>query len=479
MPQLTAFDAQFLAIESPPMTCHYCGLGIFEPHPERGPLTVEQVRAHIAARIDRIEPLRWHLRTAPLRIEHPSWVDGPVDIAAHVTRTTLPEPGGERELAEAAAQIMATPLDRSRPLWRLDVIDGLADGRVAVGITFHHAAADALAAAAVMGLLMDVEPDGRVLPDPERPAPVAGPANALAQRAVRTARQPLDMARAAGSALPHLDQVPMMRTLPGARTISGAARAAKRAAGYDVADPGNFPAAPRVRWNGPLSDGRSVAWGTVPVATVRALKDRHGVTFNDVVVAAVGGGLRRRLIAGDELPDDPLLAFVPVNIRADGEDLTSGNLISSYVVPVPTDVPDATARIRAAHVAMAEAKARGRATPQTLMRDANALIPPAVFGIMAGGMLALMASGRIAPPLNLTVSNVPGPPRRLHLAGAPMASIAPLSLVFGGVTLNVTVVSYAGELQIGVVGDRELVPDAWELAGDIVAEFDALAAAIA
>ncbi len=468
MRQLTPFDAQFLAIEKGNLTCHYCGLAIFDAHPQRGPLTVEQVRAHIGSRIDRIPPLRWHLKAAPLGIDHPRWVDGPVDIADHVVATTLPAPGGERELAKAAGDVLATPLDRSRPLWRLDVIDGLADGRVAVGITFHHASADALAASAVMGLLMDLEPgDGRELPEAAAPLAVPGPVRTVA----RAAKQPLSAAKAAASALPHLDQVPMMRTLPGARAISGAARTAKRAAGFDVADPGGFPVAPVVRWNGPLSAGRSVAWATVPVDTVRTIKSHHEVSFNDVVVAAVGGGLRRRLLAGDELPEDPLLAFVPVNIRAEGENPTSGNLISSFVVPVPTNEPDAAARIRAAHDGMAAAKALGKTTPQTLMRDANAIIPPAVFPIMAGGMLALLGSGRIAAPLNLTISNVPGPPQRLHLAGAPATVIAPLSLIFGGVALNVTVVSYAGELQIGVVGDAELVPDAWELVADIEAEF--------
>ena len=475
MQQLTAFDAQFLAMEKDSLTCHYCGLGIFDPHPQRGPLTVEQVREHVAARIDRIPPLRWHLKPAPLGIDHPSWVDGPVEIADHVVGTTLPAPGDQRDLAKVVGRILSTPLDRSRPLWRLDVIDGLADGRVAVGITFHHASADALAGSAVMGLLMDTDPgDGRELPTPlEAPAP-AGTVRSIA----RAATQPLSAAKAAANALPHLDQVPMMRTLPGARTISGAARTVKRVAGFEVADPGDFPVAPRVRWNGPLSAGRSVAWGTVPVATVRALKDHHGVSFNDLVVAATGGGLRRRLLAGDELPDDPLLAFVPVNIRVGGETATSGNFISSYVVPVPTNEADPVVRIQRAHEGMTEAKVRGKSTPQTLMRDANAIIPPAVFGIMAGGILGLLGSGRVAPPLNLTISNVPGPPQRLHLAGAPAAMIAPLSLIFGGVTLNVTVVSYAGDLQIGVVGDAELVPDAWDLVADIEAEFADLAAGL-
>jgi len=478
MRQLSPFDAQFLAIENGNMMCHYCGLGVFEPHPERGPLTVAQVRDHVAGRLDAIPPLRWHLRNAPFGIDHPSWVDGPVDLEQHVLGSTADTPGGPRELARAAAAIMAGRLDRSRPLWELHVIDGLAGSQVAVGFKFHHAAADALAAATIMSLLMDTEADGERELSPTPQTGAVGHGRTLARSTVRAATHPLTAAKAASSALPHLDQIPMMRTLPGARTISGAARSAKRAAGRGVSDPGEFIDAPKMRFNGPLSPRRSVAYGTVPVADVRAVKDHHGVSFNDIVMAAIGGGLRRRLLADHELPADPLLAFVPVNIRTDAEDPYAGNAISSFVVPVPTHADSAQDRVRLAHEGMTAAKVRGKLAPPTLMRDANALIPPAVFGRFAGGIIGLLGAGRVAPPLNLTISNVPGPTTRLHLAGAPMASIAPFSLVFGGVALNVTVVSYAGDLQIGVVGDAELVPDAWELVADIEAEFADLAAAV-
>jgi WS/DGAT/MGAT family acyltransferase len=233
-----------------------------------------------------------------------------------------------------------------------------------------------------------------------------------------------------------------------------------------------------MRFNAPLSPRRSIAFGGVDVEVVRALKNAHDVSFNDVVVAAVAGGLRRRLSAGGENPAEPLLAFVPTNVRTTDHDGGIENAISSFVVPIPTDREHAADRIRDARDAMIEAKARHAAVPATLLEDANAMVFPVVFGPMAAGMLRLMGTSLVAPPLNLTLSNVPGPPMRLYLDGAPLQTVAPLSLVFDGVALNVTVVSYAGRLEIGVVGDAEAVPDAWGIVGDIEAEFAELSAAL-
>jgi WS/DGAT/MGAT family acyltransferase len=469
---LSAFDAQFLAGEAGNMVSHYVGLWIAAPDRDGHPLTAERVRAIVAARLDRIPALRWRLQTVPFGLEHPRFVDGAVDLDQHVIAGTVAAPGGDRELAAATAAVMATRLDRRRPLWEFHVLDGLADGRVAVAMKFHHAAADALSAATLMGLLLDADPDGR----DDLPAPVAPGASPEARtRLVRTAGgiawQPVRSVRAGLNALPHLDQVPMLRTVPGARLASGLARRVQRAAGRGQEEPEAFLAAPRMRFNGPLSPGRSIAFGTVDVADVRRLKDHHGATFNDVVVAAVAGGLRRRLSATDELPDTPLLAFVPTNVRSPTHDGRIENAISSFVVPIPTHLDGAAPRVKASRDAMVLAKARHANAPSTLLEDANAMIFPIVFAPLASGILRLMGSGLVSPPLNLTLSNVPGPPMRLHLDGAPLERVAPLSLVFDGVALNVTVVSYAGRLEIGIVGDAEHVPDAWEIVEEIQAEF--------
>ncbi|WP_354698857.1 Putative diacylglycerol O-acyltransferase [Paraconexibacter sp. AEG42_29] len=478
---LTAFDAQFLAAEAGNMTSNYCGLGIFGPDRHGEVLTRERVRALFQRRIERIPALRWRLQTSPLGLDHPSFVDGPVDLDAHVLQRTLPAPGGPVELAAVTADLMATRLDRRRPLWQFVLIDGLADGRVAVAMVFHHAAADALAFATILSLLLDVQPDPADrsdLPDvvPHTPPPPASHRAATTVR--RTVTHPLRAARSGAKALPYLDQVPMLRALPGAQTAAKAARAGQGLRPGETKDHGEYLQAPKVRFNGPLSPGRSIAFGRVSLDVVRTLKSASGASFNDVVVGAVAGGLRRRLAATDGVPDEPLLAFVPSSVRTANSDGKISNAISSYVVPVPTQLADPVARLQAAAEGMNTAKARHADAPTTLLEDANELIFPLVFAPLAGGIMRLMGSGLLAPPLNLVLSNVPGPPVTLHLDGAPMEEVAPLSLIFDGAALNVTVVSYAGELEIGVVGDRELVPDAWDLVADIQAEFADLYAAL-
>lgn len=476
---LTAFDAQFLAVDAGNMTANYCALGVFGPDASGAPLTLERVRALVASRIDRIPALRWRLRTMPFGLDHPEFVDGPIQLHQHVVGASLGPGAGDRELADLAASMLAQRLERSRPLWRLVVVEGLADGRTGVLWLFHHAAADALAFAMIMVQLLDADPDAERTDLPEPVAavlPRSGREVALRSLA-RALTHPLRAVRAGASALPYLDQVPMLRSLPGARTTSAGARQGQRLLGRGGATPEGVPHAPRTRFNRALTDGRAVAFGRVPVELVRDAKRRHGVTFNDVVVAAVGGALRTRMSDRDELPADPLLAYIPVNVRAQQADGHIGNAISSYVVAMPTHVPDARDRVLAAHGAMAAAKTRNAEAPVSLLEDANALIPSIVFAPLASGVLRLLASGWVAPPLNLLLSNVPGPPMRLHLDGAPMEWVAPLSLVFDGVTLNITVVSYADVLEIGVVGDREALDDAWELVAEIERELRELAAA--
>lgn len=471
---LNAFDAQFIAGEAGNMYSHYCAAWVAAPDGDGRSLTRERVRDLVAARIDRVPALRWRLQTVPFGMDHPQFVDGTVDLDKHVLSGTLPGGSGERELAAAVAEIMSVRLDRRRPLWEFHVLEGMSGGRVGVVMKFHHAAADALSAATLMLMLLDASPGPRDdLPDPVGPLRVPRTRDVTFAAARGAPRQPLRAVRATLNTLPHLDQVPMMRSIPGARAIAGAARRVQRAAGSDAAEPAHLEA-PRMRFNGPLSPQRSVAWGHVEVKLVRRLKDRFGVSFNDVVIAGVAGGLRRRLQDGGELPDGPLVAFVPANVRTDGGNGKIENAITSFVVAIPTDEATVAARVAAAGTAMDAAKARGANAPTTLLEDANAMVFPIAFGPLASGLLKLMGTKLVSPPLNLTLSNVPGPPAPLYLDGAPLESVAPLSLVFDGVTLNVTVVSYAGRLEIGVVGDRELIPDVWDIVEDIEAEFAAM-----
>lgn len=476
MRRLSSFDAQFLAGEAANTFGHYAALGVLEPHagtplPDRARLI-----ALVEERIDRIRPLRWRLRTAPFGLEHPVFVDGAVDVPRHVHEHVVAE-ATDAVAAAHAQRVLAEALPREHPLWELHLITE-PQGRRAYLITkLHHAVADGLSAAIVLGLLCDDVPSGRVLPRPdeiEQPTD-PGQAEQLVRGLLGAALHPLRALRVAPATLPHLDQIPGLRSVPGVSSVARGAGRLQRLGRQGPSTP-RPEIAPATRINGPLSDGRRVAFASLPIDAVKQVKQRLGVSFNDVVIAMVAGAMRRRL--GDALPADPLLAFVPASIRPTG-DGTYGNAISSYVVPIPTHVDAPGARVAEAHRVMGVAKTRHEAVPSTLLADANMLIPPALFRIVAGGAMQLIASGRIAPPINLMVSNVPGPPVPMYCAGARIAAHFPLSIVMAGVGLNVTVVSYDRQLDVGIVGDRELMPDVWELMDDLAAELQALVAVAA
>lgn len=477
--QLSAFDAQFLA-ETDTTLAHYTGITIVAPAPDGSTVTRDAIIARVQQRIGLLTPLRWKLHTVPLGLDHPVFVEVDPDVPAHVQEITLDAPGDERQLGAAVASILEVQLPRDRPLWRIDLVHGLADGRCAILTTLHHAAADGVAAAHIFGTLM-VDHDAPVRPA-RRAALVPRRRELLARGTRGLLLHPVRGTRAGLKVLPHLDQSPSLRSIPGVPQVAGAARTAGRLAAWATGGPVSarptVVAAPRTRINGPLSSRRIVAFGRVPVQVVKDLKNAHGVTFNDVVVAGVSGGLRRRLEATGGVPDAPLVAFVPTSVRGTTAAGGFGNAISSFVVPIPTHLEEPDRRIGFARRAMVAAKERHRAIPTSLLADTNGLIPPPLFGAVAGVAMKLMDSGQVAPPVNLTISNVPGPPVQITAFGREVVGQYPASLIFGGVGLNVTVVSYADALEIGMVGDRELLPDLWELVEDVREEFAALHAAI-
>jgi WS/DGAT/MGAT family acyltransferase len=480
MRQLSAFDAQFLS-ETGNTLAHYTGITILEPDEAGMGVTRDEVVTRVSERLQRLDPLRWQLQAVPLGLDHPVFVEVDVDVEAHVYERPAPAPGTDRELADIVAEILENRLDRDRPLWRIDVVTGLSGNRSAVLTTLHHAVADGVAAAAIFGeLMIDAAPRGG--PVAQRAAARPTRADLFVRGVRRTVAHPLRSASAGVGVLPHLDQSPSLRSIPGVARIAGAARGVERlAARATGATPRPVPtvvAAPRSRFNGPLSATRTVAFASMPLHVVKDHKNAHGVTFNDIVIAAVAGGLRRRMEATGDLPDAPLVAFVPTSVRAPAADGGFGNAISSFVVPIPTHRADPARRIRFAHRSMEAAKERHKGIPTTLLADMNGLIPPILFGTVAGVAMRLMDSGQVAPPVNLTISNVPGPPFRVTSFGRTVAAQYPASLIFGGVGLNVTVVSYDDQLEIGMVGDGELLPDLHELVGDVCEEFAALHAAI-
>ncbi len=465
MRQLTSLDAQFLALETPRQSGHVAGLAILDDS-ERpgGRLQLADIEGLLEDRLHLLPPLRWRLAEVPFGLDYPYWIDDPeFDLDFHVRELALPEPGTDAKLAEQVARIVARPLDRSRPLWELYLIHGLEAGGVAMLTKIHHAVIDGLSGAEVMGVLFDLEPEGREVPPAEDGGADPEPTELgmLARGIAGIPRYPLRMARSLPAALPNLDETPF-GGLPGADTVSRLAERAQRAVRREggVLERTALRA-PRTPFNGRISPHRRFAFGQLPLEDVKAVKDAHGFTVNDVIVAICAGAVRHWLIEHGELPTEPLIAQIPVSVRSAEQAGTYGNRIMLMSAPLYTNLPDPLERLRRTHEAMGDMKQRHRALPAELLQDANHFIPPAVFARAARATFALSTSGRGRPTWNLVVSNVPGPQFPLYCAGARLDANYPVSVITDGMGLNITVMSYCGHLDFGIVADRDQMPDVW------------------
>ena len=465
--QLTSFDAQFLAIEDARNFSHVSGLAILDPSTAPGgTLTLADVQRLIEERLHLLPPFRWRLAEVPFGIDHPWWVDDPdFDIEFHVRELALPAPGNDLQLTAQIERLISRPLDRSRPLWEFYLIQGLEKGRVAVLPKIHHAVVDGVSGAEIMGILFDLEPTGREIPPVNEAGETERVPTSLGLFGRGVFGTPRRVAKAVFSIpaiLPNIADVPTMQALPGVSTIGRISDRARRAASSNgdgrVIDRDKLKA-PRTMLNGPVSAHRRVSFGSLSLDTVKMIKNAYSVTVNDVVVALSAAALREFLIAHNDLPEEPLIAMIPISVRTEEQIGTYGNRISMMVVPIPTDEPDPVERLLRSHVEMSLAKDLHGALPANLMTDANNFIPPAVFARAARAITSVGANPRFRPHFNVTISNVPGPPIPLYVAGAKLEANFPISVVTDGVGLNITVLSYMDHLDFGIVGDRELAPD--------------------
>jgi len=461
MRQLTSLDAQFLALESGSHTGHVGGIAILDPSTAPGgSFECGDLRSLIRERLHLLPPFRWRLAEVPLGLDYPYWVDdSEFDLDYHVREIALAKPGSDAQLAAQVARIHSRPLDRSRPLWELYLIEGLASGHTALLSKIHHAVIDGMSGAEIMGVLLDLAPEGRELPEP----PADGAANGdagnepgglemLGRGLLGVPRYPLRALRALPRAVPNITDTPFA-TLPGAGTIGR------------LTGSGERPNAPKTTFNGRISPHRRFAFGQLPLDEVKAVKNHYGCTVNDVVVAICASAVRRWLVEHEELPDDPLVAQIPVSVRTHDEAGTYGNRILLMASPLHTEEDDPVQRLFKTHAAMKDVKERHKAIPAELLQDANHFIPPAVFSRAARLTFRLSTSRPGRPNWNLVISNVPGPQFPLYLGGAELQANYPVSVVTDGMGLNITVMSYRGHLDFGILADRDQMPDLWKLVG--------------
>jgi WS/DGAT/MGAT family acyltransferase len=406
------------------------------------------------------------LKPVPFGLDYPYWIDDPdFDLEYHVRELAIPPPPTDAKLAEQVARIFARPLDRARPLWEVYLIHGLQDGNVALLTKIHHSTVDGMSGAEIMGVLLDLSPEGREPPPPSDSTPDSEPSDLemLARGLLGMPRYVQRVLGALPSTLPNLEDAPILSDLPGAKTLgrntARVVRALRRRESRVLER--TTLSTPRTSFNGRVSPHRRFAFGQLPLAEVKAVKNEYGVTVNDVVVALCAGAVRRWLIEHKELPDQPLVTQVPVSVRSEEQQGTYGNRIGMMSIPLFTNEHDPHKRLQLTHDALRTAKERHRALPAQLLQDATQFIPPAVFARAARVTFSLAATR--TPVWNLVVSNVPGPQFPLYLAGARMEANYPVSVITDGLGLNITVMSYCGHMDFGIVADREQMRDVWKL----------------
>ncbi|MGY2875087.1 diacylglycerol O-acyltransferase / wax synthase [Marmoricola sp. URHA0025 HA25] len=462
MERLSGLDASFLYLESPAQLMHVCGVLLLDPKTIPGGYSFETMCAGIDARVRAIPAFRRKLRQVPLEIDHPVWVeDTDFHIDRHVHRLAVPTPGGISELADLCAHMAGIPLDRSRPLWEMSVIEGLASGQIAVFTKMHHATVDGVSGSNLISVLCTLEPDA-----PPLELPVAGAVSS---------RNPSDLELLGRGVLANLTK-PLHAVRLVKPTVSLLTRTVERArAGTAMAAP---LTAPRTAFNGNISGRRTIALADMSLDRVKEVKHAvEGATVNDVVLAISGGALRRYLAERGDLPSASLLASVPVSVHQTSSRSSGTNKVSSLFAKLGTDVADPVERLRRLAVANMHAKDHHRAIPADTLQDWAEFAAPRTFGL-AVRMVAGLKLAEKGPVIhNLVISNVPGPPVPLYFMGARVDALYPLGPVFHGAGLNVTVMSSNGKMHIGLIGCREALPDIADLGEHFKAELDELYAA--
>lgn len=461
MERLSGLDASFLYLETPSQLLHVCGLIIVDGSTVAGGYSFDALKRELASRIKAMPGFRRKLQDSFLNLDHPVWVDADdFDIDSHFHRIAVPAPGGEKELSELCADLAGTPLDRSRPLWEMWVIEGLADGRVAVMSKMHHATVDGITGANMMSQLCTLTPEAPPL-DPALVAERVGGADLLSLAATgiaSVARRPLRL----------------LEILPS--TIAVIPRWITRAR-EGRAMPVPF-SAPRTSFNGTITGHRAIAYNQVALDDVKTVKNAFGVKVNDVVLAMVSGALRKYLAGNDELPESPLVGMVPVSVHGKS-DRPGTNQVTGMFTDLATNIADPAERLR--HIAEHSdiAKEHKDAISATLMQDWAQFSGANMFGVAMRAYAKLRLAEHHPVVHNLVISNVPGPPIPLYFLGARIDAMYPLGPVFHGAGLNITVFSLAGRLNIGLIACRELSPDLWDLSDDMATALAELVAAAA
>jgi len=451
MQQLNPQDAQFLYMESDDNLTHVTSIAVLDPTTVPGgkPVRFKDILAHIEGRMHMSPVFRRRLERVPLELDFPYWVDDDqFDLEYHVTHGRLPEPGDWRQFCIHMARYHSRPLDMHRPLWEMYVVEGLdnigwlPEGSYAIATKIHHAAVDGSSIIEFFSAMADIDAKGT----PAVPLNMAKlnrcPQPSLLDMAVRatwhTIRSPISL----------IDGI--RRAAPG---LYHMAQSALRSQGEDKYR------VPETRFNCPASPHKMFDATAFPLQDLKAVRKAvPDSTINDVVLAVCSGALREYLLHHDELPDEPLIAWVRINARAGGaNDLDRpGNNLTSMTTPIFTEEEDPVERLRCIHRATRRSKETKAGVSARLMTDLSKHVPAATQ-VMAGRLV--LRAGLASRMCNLFISNVPGPQVPLYMNGARQAATYGLTPLAEGMGLFIATPSYNGQITFGVTSTREAMPD--------------------
>ncbi|MCW2846807.1 MAG: Diacylglycerol O-acyltransferase [Marmoricola sp.] len=453
-------SAGFLFAENRQMPMHVGGLQLFEK-PEGAPRDYVRKLYEQMSEVSEIAPLFLKRPTRGITTAG-QWVwtqDENFDLEYHFRHSALPKPGRVRELLELCSRLHSTRLARERPLWEAHLIEGLADGRVALYTKLHHSLVDGIAAMRLLGSVMSTDPDERGMPPmwAARPSSKAHKAQDDAEKSL--AAVPLDALRTA-----------LGITADAAGMPAALIKTLKRGLKNETSALSLY--APRTMFNTTITGSRRFAAQGWEIERLRAIGKASGTTLNDVVLAMCSGAIRSYLIEHDALPDAPLVSMVPVALDAKRSGTAAGaggNSVGAVMVKLGTDLDDPADRLASIHASMRTGKeALGSMSQLQIMAMSALGMAPSIVTPM------LRMQGIIRPPFNLIISNVPGPKKPMYLNGARMTGTYPLSIPINGMALNITCNSYAGDMDFGLTGCRRSVPHLQRLLTHLDDELGAL-----
>jgi len=458
--RLSYLDNSFLALESRSTHMHVGSITLFEAEPlatKNGGIDTALIRRMIESKLDLIPRYRQRLARVPIE-KYPVWVDDEhFNIEYHVRHYSLPRPGSEAQLKDLVGIIVSQQLDRSKPLWELNIVEGLEGDRFALVSKIHHCMIDGIAGVDLMAVLLNLAPTDEIRdPRPYVPRPVPSGSELLIRETARRTGRAMRAARS------------IRQLSDDALQVAGEGLYRARAAAYSLSS-GWLTKASDTPLNGEVGPNRLVGTLATPLDRVKEIKNAAGGSVNDVVLATVAGGVRRFLVEerGYEVADLDFRAMAPVSIRSHSERGTLGNQVAMWLVNLPVNEPDPRERLEAVKSATLHLKETNQALgAATLVR------------LSAGGPATLVSmASRLATgvrPFNMTVTNVPGPQFPLYLLGARMLESYALVPLWHGHGVGVALFSYAGQVYWGFNADFDIVPDVDAFAKSIEAGFEEL-----